>query len=291
MKKRFITAMVLFLIFTAVVVTTLSVHRIFYDVLILIMMLFAASEVGGAVKKISAKPLSIVVALNIVIGYAAFMFMQYRYQKGGFTAYFLVLGLMFIICLIVNMFAKRLTIQNVVSTMFVMIYPCAIMMYMLGLNYLGMDDNAFRSAAVVMLFVVSPLTDSFAFFVGSRLKGPKLCPAISPKKTISGAIGGLFGGVLGGVIIYLFAISGWFSFLHLGSLGSGWRNPFHYIAIGFLGGIATQIGDLIASYIKRACRIKDYGRLLPGHGGIMDRIDGMLITSVVYYLYMSLLML
>ena len=65
----------------------------------------------------------------------------------------------------------------------------------------------------------------------------------------------------------------------------------HFIMLGLLGSVFNQIGDLVASYLKRKCGIKDYGTFMPGHGGVLDRIDGMMFNAVVIYIYLSFLII
>ena len=173
--------------------------------------------------------------------------------------------------------------------MFVMIYPVSALMYLLGFNHL---PEPYRANTILLLFAVAPLTDTFAFFVGSLLKGKKLCPKISPNKTISGAIGGLIGGTVGGVVLYFISMTAVGEWLGMGALTSvqSVSNCINFICMGLVCSFATQAGDLFASYIKRMVGIKDYSNLLPGHGGIMDRIDGLLLGGVVVFLYTSILM-
>ena len=140
--------------------------------------------------------------------------------------------------------------------------------------------------AILSVFLVAQLTDVFAYFVGSLLKGKKLCPNISPNKTISGAIGGLIGGIIGSVLAYY--ISVWCGI-----------NPFEnaktYKVIIFLAlsGIAlsvvNQVGDLVESYIKRKVGIKDMGNIFPGHGGMLDRVDGLSFVAVITFVIYSFL--
>lgn len=147
-----------------------------------------------------------------------------------------------------------------------LLYPNLLLLSMLYLNM-----SQISSFALVLIFVASSLADTCAYLVGSLIGGPKLCPKISPKKTVSGAIGGLLGGIIGGVALY-------FIFKPQVSVAAA------YVIFGLVGLVAalfTEIGDLFESYIKRKVGIKDMGKLLPGHGGIMDRIDGILFSSVV----------
>lgn len=83
-----------------------------------------------------------------------------------------------------------------------------------------------------------------------------------------------------------------FDLLRVSMLSGGTaENVVHFVMLGVLGALLTQIGDLIASFLKRKCGIKDYGHILPGHGGVLDRIDGMMFNAVVIYIYMSFLVI
>lgn len=127
-------------------------------------------------------------------------------------------------------------------------------------------------------FLTAWFTDTFAYFVGINMGRVKLCPSISPKKTVEGALGGIVGSVT------LSTISG----LVINSLGVDIK-IIHFIILGFLCGIASEIGDLAASYIKRYTGIKDFGNIIPGHGGIMDRFDSILFTIPIIYYYFVLI--
>jgi phosphatidate cytidylyltransferase len=97
---------------------------------------------------------------------------------------------------------------------------------------------------------------------------------LSPKKTIEGCIGGVVGSVVCCGLFGYFAIPAFF---------------LHCVIIGVLGGVVSQVGDLMASAIKRRLGIKDYGTLIPGHGGLLDRIDSLLFTAPLVYIYLSVL--
>jgi phosphatidate cytidylyltransferase len=133
-------------------------------------------------------------------------------------------------------------------------------------------ENGF--IALLMAFVVSPCSDTFAYLVGSLIGGKKLCPKLSPKKTWSGAIGGTIGGVVSGVIVYLIfkPTVNFFSPVLL------------FVLVGLLASIANLFGDLFESFIKRRVGIKDMGKIMPGHGGVLDRIDGTMFAIVIIYI-------
>ncbi|HEY9219873.1 MAG TPA: phosphatidate cytidylyltransferase [Phenylobacterium sp.] len=130
-----------------------------------------------------------------------------------------------------------------------------------------------------LLFAVTWAADIFAFVVGSALKGPKLWPRFSPNKTWSGFVGGLLGAMLVGAGFVQLATMGQDSlFARFPPLGL----PLAAAAlVGLLGGAATMAGDLWESMLKRRFGVKDSGDLIPGHGGLLDRVDGLMFAAVV----------
>ena len=135
------------------------------------------------------------------------------------------------------------------------------------------NDAAFGFAAIVFLFVVVWLTDIVAYFVGRAVGGPKLMVRVSPNKTWSGAIGGTLAGVIGGMVV-----------ARLFSLGA--PAAIAVVALGL--SVISQAGDLLESAIKRQFSAKDASSLIPGHGGLMDRLDGF-VTAVVAALAIGLI--
>ena len=287
MKTRSITAIFIAIIYVGTVLLSVYVHDVFFDIFVLLVAVGGSMEVCRAVAKKFSPAVDVFVILYVFLGYIAFFFTEKYAGEGlGVAGYFGVLAIMASICFIYCGASKRKTMRNATSTLLAMIYPVTILSYMLGLNYFA---PAYRVCAILLIFLVSCLTDTFAYLVGSLLKGPKLCPKISPKKTVSGAVGGLLGGVGGAMIVYALARNG---LLHAQLFTSGQiATVGHFVMLGLLGAVFDQAGDLIASVLKRKCEIKDYGNLLPGHGGVLDRIDGMMFVAVLCYIYMSFLML
>ena len=131
-----------------------------------------------------------------------------------------------------------------------------------------------------ILFGVPVLCDTMAFLVGSRVRGPKLCPAVSPNKTVSGAIAGMVGALLA---VLLVGVTAWCcSDAAIRLLLPTW---WEYLLLGLLGGVVSQTGDLFASMVKRHSGIKDFSHLFPGHGGMLDRVDSILFMSVLMFCY------
>lgn len=138
-----------------------------------------------------------------------------------------------------------------------------------------------HSLFYIMVAVAIPwVADAGAYFAGSILGRHRLCPKISPKKTVEGAVGGLAAGVLGAVIVSL--IFQLFVFRKNESV-----QYLPLVIMAAVGGVVSMIGDLSFSAIKRSCHIKDYGSVIPGHGGILDRCDSIIFTAPFVLLFVE----
>ena len=169
---------------------------------------------------------------------------------------------------------KQPYIANVATTIFGALYCGWFPFHLLMLRQVGetsaggMSYPIGAAFCVIVLFAVS-VTDIFCYFVGCKFGKHKLSPVISPNKTIEGSIGGTFMCLLFALILGI-------------PLGLPW---YHALILGILIAIFAQIGDLCESMIKRDAGVKDSSNILPGHGGIMDRVDSYLLTFVVVYCY------
>ena len=128
------------------------------------------------------------------------------------------------------------------------------------------SDPQMGFAALAFLFATVWATDIFAYLTGRRLGGPLLAPRLSPKKTWSGAIGGLAGGVVAGALV---------------AYASAGTYPVAAGVLALILSIAAQGGDLLESSVKRRFGAKDTSALIPGHGGVMDRVDGFLVAALI----------
>lgn len=128
---------------------------------------------------------------------------------------------------------------------------------------------------VWLIFISAWGCDTCAYFTGKAIGKNKLIETLSPNKTIEGFIGGILGAmIIGG--IYAWVVTYIFNLFEIGSI------TFFIVASG-IGGIFSQLGDLTASAIKRYTNLKDYGKIIPGHGGIMDRFDSIIFTAPIVY--------
>ena len=147
--------------------------------------------------------------------------------------------------------------------------------FMLSYLYLILKEFDKGLYLVILVFIASSVSDMCAYFVGVSIGKHKLAPVLSPKKSIEGALGGVLGAMLI-ALIYGFIIVKFF--------GVSDRTLVILPLIAGASAIFSQIGDLTASAVKRQYDIKDYGKLIPGHGGILDRFDSMIVTAPVIFI-------
>lgn len=182
----------------------------------------------------------------------------------------LILGT--IICFTIMVFRKDFRIVDLGTTLLGIVYVS------IFLSVILMIYNLEKGGILLWLvFVIAWSGDTIAYFTGLSVGKHKLSPAISPKKSVEGSIGGLIGSTVGAVMLGI-AAQKW---------GGIEFNAVSYIAIGLSGGFFSQLGDLAASVVKRYAGVKDFGKLIPGHGGILDRFDSILFTAPIVYIYIK----
>jgi phosphatidate cytidylyltransferase len=147
--------------------------------------------------------------------------------------------------------------------------------------------------AILMMLVIPLADDAFAYFVGSKFGKHKLIPAISPKKSVEGLIGGIVGGLLAQAVLFLlFEVFGVFNNVNNIAIKSISDKLFVsipiYVVLALILIAADFAGDLVASRIKRIVGIKDYGKIFPGHGGVMDRLDSLIFAMPVVYVFFTI---
>lgn len=169
---------------------------------------------------------------------------------------------------------KKITLNDILISLF----AGALIPYFLStmLSLKMMDKGPYL---VILVCVITMISDSGAYFVGCALGKHKITPKVSPNKSLEGYIGS-FVSAIAGIMIYGLIIS---------MIGKFEVSYLRLLVYGVCGNIFTQLGDLSFSLIKRQSGIKDYGNLLPGHGGILDRFDSMIFTAPVIYFLVSVL--
>ena len=234
-----------------------------FDVVVTLISAMAIYEVVCAVGLKKYKPMIVLAALMP----AALTIVSYISQEYISPTIFLFIAL-FLIMMLFNhreySFSK-VSLFITISTMISLSFLHVIMVRRLGNENLD----------VLVVLIGSWITDTCAYFTGFFLGKHKLAPEISPKKTVEGSIGGVLGVILI-LVAYAYAI---------GNIMNVSVNLVSVVIIGLVAGIVSQFGDLCASIIKREHNIKDFGNIMPGHGGVMDRFDSLLfVAPAVYYI-------
>ncbi|MFH0926896.1 MAG: phosphatidate cytidylyltransferase [bacterium] len=200
-----------------------------------------------------------------------FLSLSFLITKGSFLPFGISLSiiLLFIIGLFKNASLLR-TIYSIFGTLFGIFYVS----FLLGFLILIRDINIYGQKLLFFFFIFIWAGDTFAFYFGINLGKHKLWPGISPKKSVEGAIAGLTGNFIASIIIK-------FTMLPL-------LTYFDCLLLTLLVGIIGQIGDFFESMLKRAAQVKDSGSTIPGHGGVLDRLDSILFAAPVFYWYITL---
>lgn len=181
----------------------------------------------------------------------------------------------------------QVTLESTGYSLIALFYPTFFLLALSICNHF----IEYSAVVLVFVFVISPCADTFAFLFG-KLFGKKLpakmAPDISPNKTLVGGAGGLVGGLISGAVVFLvyFGVClpiedmyGAENFVWV--VNYDWRELIFFCAIGVVVSAFAQFGDLVESAIKRNLGIKDMGKLMPGHGGLLDRIDSSLYASLI----------
>ncbi len=293
MLKRSITGAVILLI-TLLFVVLKQFSPLFFDAYVLIIMYGAIYEMYK-VHQLSGKQADFI-TLSIVPAVACVIFnLEDNFYKQ--LVYIALLALAVLLVVLVEEiieFAndrrlgtteKNVSVLNKTlfhktkATMMVFAYPLLPLLVLMALNHIPYD---LAYAGIVAAFAVSMLTDTCAYFVGRFFGRRKFIPEVSPNKTVAGVVGGFIGGIVGALSCYfifcngdLFAIE---AFAGKGALITT------FIAIGVVGSFINQLGDLLASAYKRKNNIKDFSNVFPGHGGFMDRVDGLMFVATFIYI-------
>lgn len=245
-------------------------YRLFH-ILTLFLLVMGTFEVSRAIKQLIISQVRVISLIFSIILVPAYCITEYIFLFKGW-GFSIALDLIFIELIIICFIALK---KGVSSGKFLWsclpcVYPALLLLTMLFSN----DMGAHAFIVLLLAFVISPISDTFAYLTGKLIGGKKLCPKLSPKKTWAGAIGGTIGGVIGAIAVYFIFMPkvNFFSPVLLFGL------------VGLLASVVNIFGDLFESFIKRKVGIKDMGKIMPGHGGVMDRIDGTSFVVAVIYL-------
>ncbi len=296
--KRTLTGL-LILIVTVGFVLLRQFSELIFDAFLIVIMYGAIYEVTKAYKSSNKKVDQVLLYLYPIALVAFSIITKENYQFYSILGLVALFVLYFIILVfedaailsenrksVINTDGKKEVnlFETTKNTFKIIAYPILPLSTILFLNHLNYDLGYM---GIIMIFAIAMLTDTCAFLFGMAFGKHKLIPEVSPKKSVEGAIGGLFGGIVGSLAcFFVFYYTPWFNIQEIASFGVLIGI---FIGIGIVGSILTQMGDLIESAFKRQAGVKDLGHILPGHGGFMDRVDGLMFVSVAVYLCFSIL--
>ena len=287
MIKRVITAILLILVMGAGIWLQGWPLR----AILLISMVMSLSEMYRAFRKIGYDPVrwagyGYCVLAVLAQAYYANLTDSSLFRSISPAMFALVVGLLLGMTNIV--IKGKVAFDSMMATVFPMLYPGLFFSLIIPLQ--DLDTRLASTMALILTFFIASVNDTFAMFIGLRFGRHRLSPEISPKKSVEGSIAGLVASVLFAMLVP------WLTF-RMASVAPGIAADLaasHYPPIwsfGLLGLIAgglSQVGDLVASLVKRHCGIKDFGAIFPGHGGMLDRMDGILFCGVACYVFFKI---
>ncbi|MCH4073169.1 phosphatidate cytidylyltransferase [Pseudoramibacter sp.] len=262
MAKRIITAV----IFVPILAALLILGGYFVFGLTLFLTLVGTYEYVHAVNKKLDQPIHY--ALPLILAALLVIVMKFDYQ---YTVPALLIA--FIVVFMAEVLSKEHSVHRAIATVFGLVY------LPLMLGHLQLFDAIPQGLYYLWLvFIIAFVTDTGAYFIGKFFGKTPLIPEISPHKTVAGSVGGTVAAVAL-TVAYGILMRAKFNF----------DLPIYaYAILGIVGSIVSQFGDLTASLIKRNTDIKDYGKLLPGHGGVLDRFDSVIFVLPIVYLFAML---
>ena len=276
MKTRIITAIVAILIFVPVLVFS---NTIIFPIACGILAMVAAGEILACVGVLKKWPVSILSLAAVAAAMGSVGYLS-RVEGGADTFQQLLLTFTYVYLFAMLAFAVfskgNLPIADALTVAGMIFYV------VFGFASVVLLRETIHGAYIYLLIFLSAwITDTGAYFTGVFFGKHKLIPDVSPKKTVEGAVGGVI------TCIVTFVVFGWI----VGAISDLTPHYLRLALVGFVASIVSMVGDLIASLLKRKYGVKDYGKLFPGHGGVMDRFDSVLATAPFLYILADLLKL
>lgn len=243
------------------------------------MMVMSMWEIYGAFRVRGARPVR-------WVGMAFAILSMPAYRVLGLASIMPLVAVCCMLGLACVVIRGKVDFDSAVSTLFPLIYPGIMVCLIFPLQ--DIEPVLHSVLALGLVFLVALMNDLFAYEIGMRFGKRKFSPVLSPKKTVEGAVAGLVASLLFAMAVPWVAtlVTGHIPYFaaYAAPLPPMWK----FAVTGLLGGAAAQIGDLTASMVKRYCGIKDFGAIFPGHGGMLDRMDSVLFTGVVVYVFFAI---
>ena len=282
MLKRNVTAAVLVIVALVFIIYLRTFYIELADILFFAFMAAGAFEMWQVGKKVGYNAFGLPLILFTVIVYP----LDYFY---GGTGILLASILSLLIATTVFLFCReKYMLNDLLYTVLILFYPM-----ILTTTFFEINHGAGSLLGILFVLFVTLLSDAFALFAGMLFGKKKLIEDVSPKKTVAGAVGSYLGGLLGAtIVLILFDVFNVFK--NFGNVGIMRLFDKYYLsipiyyALALICTTAAIIGDLVASLIKRRIGVKDFGKIFPGHGGVMDRLDSLLFVAPIVALFFTI---
>lgn len=267
LKQRALSALIFVPLFLGIAL----LGGAFFDIFLGLILAFAGYEYAGMLKTYGHK-----VSLNVVIGSITTVVLLRMFSSSSVELLVLpaILAVFGIFALWKYERGDQQAFQSMVLQLFGVFYIGVLGSYGITLNHIGANGNLWVLVSIALVWLV----DAGAYFIGTRFGKRFVLPKLSPKKTWEGFVGGILVGLISGFLVGLILNGA------LPELG-----PWKGAMLGFIMGSVAFFGDALMSLLKRTMGVKDAGKLLPGHGGVLDRLDSMLWALVVATYFVMIL--
>ncbi len=313
MGKRVLSgAVILILLATFLLVREVAESAKFiFDVFVGFLMITGTFEVENLLKQMDRHAFSLALGIYPLLCFSL-LILSVAYNLGLIAFLLLTILALFVLILVFfacSMIAKKQTlkkmnldnfegkrtdycVQKSLNTVIACIYPTFLLCFVFLINHF----NAFSGVTtnidlglfgLILLFVSTMFSDTFAMLVGRCIKSKKInLKKLGPGKSWSGFVGGIFGAMLGAFLVFIVFQNVGYKEVFAENNLAFWQ----FLIGGFFCGVVNMCGDIVSSYIKRCAGIKDFSNFIPGHGGVMDRINGLVFNSVFIYVFMSIVL-
>lgn len=267
-------------LFVVVVIGSIIIGKLAASLMLLIVVMMASSEIVNLFPHEQDKPLKNIVGCCSVMLYVFFVVLSGNLDSMESGIY--IAPIFFFVPLIIALFSKKHDYVSIVGaswlSMIFVALPCGIMAMFYNEELMGTDNGW---VLLIFAYILIWVNDIFAYLTGSAIGRHKLCPRISPKKTIEGSVGGAVFTMLFAYFINRFLLNVFF-FDNLIS-----NVEVLFLALGVV--VFGTFGDLTESMMKRHAGVKDSGNIIPGHGGILDRFDATFMAMPFVFIYLLLI--
>ena len=284
MLKRNLTAVALIAVALLFILYLRTLYVELADILFYVFMAFGAFEMVRVGKKCEYQAFVLPLVVFAVAVYPLFYF----FNAAGILFAAMLAVLTALATLLFNRTSRSL--NDLLFTVLILFYPM-----ILCTSFFVINHSSAGLLGIFFVLFVTLLSDAFALFAGMLFGKKKLMEDVSPKKTVAGAVGAYVGGLVGATaVLLLFDVFGVFK--NFGNVGIIRLFEEYYVsipvyfALAILCTTAAIIGDLAASLLKRKTGVKDFGKIFPGHGGVMDRLDSLLFVAPIVALFLTVYM-